>query len=67
MSGDLLMPAAVLLTALGAVREGLGKGTLLGHQVFGPDFQPFEFMVQAPGAFVALGLMLAVLNLVPKK
>lgn len=54
------------LGALGAVRELLGTGTLLGHSMFGPSFEPFTFMVEAPGAFVGLGLMLAVMNLFGK-
>jgi electron transport complex protein RnfE len=53
--------------ALGAVRESLGSGTILGNPVFGPDFQPFTFMVEAPGAFVCLGLMLCLMNLIGKK
>ena len=62
------------LAALGAVRELLGTGLLtiwkdwgLAFDVFGPAYQPFTFMVEAPGAFVALGLMLCLMNLVPKK
>ena len=55
------------LGALGAVREVLGAGTFLGHAVFGPSFEPFTFMVKAPGAFMCLGLMLCLMNLVGKK
>ncbi len=55
------------LAALGAVREVLGSGTILGKSVFGPSFQPFSFMIEAPGAFVGLGLMLCVMNLMGKK
>jgi electron transport complex protein RnfE len=62
------------LAALGAVRELLGTGLLtiwkdweLQFNIFGPAYQPFTFMVEAPGAFVALGLMLCLMNLVPKK
>ncbi len=60
------------LAALGAVREFLGAGTITiwgGTPVFemGTAFQPFTFMVEAPGAFVALGLMLAAMNLIPSK
>jgi electron transport complex protein RnfE len=51
------------LAALGGVREVLGTGTFYGASVFGPSFQPFSFMVQAPGAFVCLGLMLCIMNL----
>ncbi len=57
------------LAALGAIREILGKGSLtiwgdLGYNLTSmfPSFQPFEFMVQAPGAFIGLGLMLCAIN-----
>ena len=55
------------LAALGAVREIFGSGTILGHSVFGPSYEPFAFMVQAPGAFVCLGLMLCFMNILGKK
>jgi Na+-translocating ferredoxin:NAD+ oxidoreductase subunit E len=54
------------LAALGAIREIFGTGTFFGASVFGPSFQPFAFMVQAPGAFVCLGLMLCIMNLFEK-
>lgn len=60
------------LAALGALREILGNGTITiweGLPVFhmGADFLPFQFMIEAPGAFVGLGLMLCVMNLIGKK
>lgn len=55
------------LAALGALREVIGTGTFYGAMVFGPSFKPFTFMVQAPGAFVCLGLMLCVMNLFGSK
>ncbi len=59
------------LMALAAVRELLGTGALTFWvtpiQIFGPSYQPFKFMVEAPGAFMALGLMLCLMNLVGKK
>ncbi len=60
------------LASLGAVREVFGKGTILGGTalettVFGPSFEPFAFMIEAPGAFVCLGLMLCVMNYIGKK
>lgn len=58
---------AMSLTALAAIREVFGSGTFYGAQVFGPSFQPFNFMIEAPGAFVCLGLMLCVMNYVGKK
>jgi electron transport complex protein RnfE len=55
------------LASLGAVREVFGSGTFWGTPVFGSSFHPFAFMIQAPGAFVCLGLMLCIMNLVGKK
>lgn len=59
------------LIALAAVRELLGTGHLTFWvtpiQIFGPSFQPFKFMIEAPGAFMALGLMLCLMNLAGKK
>jgi electron transport complex protein RnfE len=63
------------LAALGGVREILGAGTLTlweGIELFNiasvfPGFQPFKFMVQAPGAFIGLGLMLCLMNMMGKK
>jgi electron transport complex protein RnfE len=62
------------LAALGGLREIVGKGTLTlwGEPLFNiasvfPGFQPFQFAVQAPGAFIFLGLMLCGMNLVGSK
>lgn len=55
------------LAALGAFREVLGSGTFYGMQVFWSSFEPFKFMIEAPGAFVCLGLMLFGMNLVGSK
>ncbi|UCH20163.1 MAG: electron transport complex subunit E [Deltaproteobacteria bacterium] len=59
------------LVALAAVRELLGTGSLTFWvkpiQILGPSFKPFSFMVEAPGAFVALGLMLCIMNLAGRK
>ena len=64
------------LAALGGVREILGTGSLtvwdIGtkvgwNSIFGTSFEPFAFAVQAPGAFVCLGLMLAGMNVLGKK
>jgi len=61
------------LASLGTLREIFGSGslTLWGDiaikQVFGASFQPFRFMIEAPGAFVCLGLMLCGMNILGKK
>ncbi len=55
------------LTVLAALREVLGNGTFYGMSVFGASFEPFRFMVEAPGAFVCLGLLLCLMNILGKK
>lgn len=55
------------LGSLGALREILGNGTFLNISLFGQSFEPFTFMVEAPGAFVGLGLMLCIMNMMEKK
>jgi len=60
------------LSSLGAVRELIGAGTLTiwgGTPLFtiGHGYIPFQFMVEAPGAFVGLGMMLCLMNLIGKK
>jgi electron transport complex protein RnfE len=55
------------LFLISAIREILGKGTFVGMWVMWDSFEPFSIMVQAPGAFVCLGILLGIINLVPKK
>ena len=55
------------LFALASIREIIGNGTFYEIPVFGESFQPFTFMIEAPGAFVSLGLMLCIMNLLGKK
>ena len=50
------------LTFLGSIREILGKGTFFGIELFGDSFEPFTIMVQAPGAFICLGLIRGGMN-----
>ena len=52
------------LTFLGSIREVFGAGTLFGTPVMWEGFRPFSVMVEAPGAFLCLGLILAAMNLI---
>lgn len=51
------------LTFLGSIREVLGNGTWFGMAVMPEGFEPLRIMVQAPGAFICLGLILAGMNM----
>ena len=46
------------LSAMSAIRELLGRGSLLGVDILGPRFEPWVFMVLPPGGFFTLGLLL---------
>jgi electron transport complex protein RnfE len=57
----------ISLTFLGAIREISGNGTIFGHSIMGASFQPFAVMLQPPGAFVCLGLILGFMNWVSSR
>ncbi len=54
---------ALSLTLIGSVREIFGAGTWFGNTVFGDAFEPMGFLISAPGAFVTIGILLALQNL----
>jgi electron transport complex protein RnfE len=54
------------LTLVGAIREILGEGTFFGVSVMWTSFRPFTFMVEAPGAFISLGVLLALMNVISR-
>ncbi|MBI2375789.1 MAG: electron transport complex subunit E [Deltaproteobacteria bacterium] len=47
------------LAMIGAIREVLGAGSLLGVPLFGDRFEPWVIMVLPPGGFLTLGALLA--------
>lgn len=51
----------IALTLLGAVREIIGTGRIFGAEVFPETYGSLVFVL-APGAFIALGFMIAVFN-----
>jgi H+/Na+-translocating ferredoxin:NAD+ oxidoreductase subunit E len=57
----------ISLIVLGGIREILGNGTFFDASVMWSTFEPFRFMVKAPGAFVALGFLLGFINLISRK
>lgn len=57
----------VALVVLGTVREVLGNGTFLGYSLFGEAFEPITMVAQAPGAFIILGCLIALMNFISSK
>jgi len=52
------------LLLLGGVREVLGQGQLFGFDLFGADYPDVLMFILPPGAFIALGFILAGVNLI---
>ncbi len=52
----------IALVMMGAVREVLGNGTLMGYSLFGPNFEPWVIFILPPGGFLTLGFWLLFLN-----
>ena len=50
------------LSAIAVAREILGNGTLYGIPLFGANFTPAAIMVMAPGGFLTLGLLIALVQ-----
>lgn len=55
------------LLVLGSLREILGAGTIFNFQLFGPSFEPALIFIMPPGAFILLGILIAIFNSVRKK
>jgi len=55
------------LTALGAVREILGNGTLFGIHVLPHAYIPIIVFILPPGAFLTLGFLMAIMNKIELK
>ena len=53
------------LTILGAVRELLGTGKIFGYEIWMEDYGMLMFVLP-PGAFIALGYLIAIVNKMKK-
>jgi len=55
------------LTIIGSIREILGAGTWLNIKLMPITYDPMLVAILAPGAFITLGFLMAILNLVKEK
>jgi len=55
------------LVLLGGIRELLGQGEVFGFDVFGADYPDVLMFILPPGAFIALGFILAGVNIINRK
>ncbi|MBQ2187820.1 MAG: electron transport complex subunit E [Bacteroidales bacterium] len=54
------------LTVLGSIREILGSGSIFNYRFLADDAQTILIFVLAPGAFIALGYLIALVNRLKK-
>ena len=54
------------ITLLSVIREVIGNGTFFGATVMPAGYQPMAIMLQVPGGFVTLGLLLVAVNAIRK-
>ncbi len=54
------------ITLLSVIREVIGNGTFFGVNVMPASYQPMAIMLQVPGGFVTLGLLLVAVNALTK-
>ena len=54
------------LTILGAIREFLGTGAIFGLDIYPENYGALLFVL-APGAFICLGYLMAIMNKIQKK
>jgi electron transport complex protein RnfE len=52
----------IALTTLGGIREILGNGTFFGMRLVGENANTILVFILSPGAFIALGYLIALVN-----
>jgi electron transport complex protein RnfE len=57
----------IALLMLGAVREFLGAGSIFDIQILGTWFEPWVIMILPAGAFITLGFLVALMNLIDQR
>ena len=56
-----------VLVLLSAVRELLGMGSIFGIQLLGSWYQPMIIMVLPAGAFISLGVLVGIMNVISRE
>jgi Na+-translocating ferredoxin:NAD+ oxidoreductase subunit E len=58
---------SLALTLLGGTREILGAGAIFGYKFVSPEASTILLFILPPGAFIALGYLIAIVNRLQKK
>ncbi len=55
------------ITLISIVREVLGSGTFFGINILGEDVVRWVIMILPPGAFIVMGILVGLMNLITRK
>jgi len=55
------------ITLISIIREIFGSGTLFGVKVLGESFTQWVIMLLPPGAFLVMGILVGVMNMIARK
>ena len=55
------------LLIISTIREIAGQGSFFGIQLFGAAFEPMQLFAAPSGAFIVMGLLLALTNIIYKR
>lgn len=55
------------IVVLGSIRELLGSGSIFGLQILPASYEPMLVIILPPGAFIALGLLIGLVNYMSRK
>ncbi len=56
-----------VLVVLSAMREFFGMGSIFGIQILGSWYQPMVIMILPAGAFISLGILVGIMNLIKRR
>ncbi len=57
----------IALVIIGSIREILGAGEFLGFSIAPASYQPVLVAILAPGAFIVMGVLMGIMNLIKKE
>lgn len=55
------------ITLISMIRELMGEGTLFGYQVMGESFTPWVSAILPPGAFIVMGILVGLINIINRE
>lgn len=55
------------ITLISMIRELMGAGSLFGYQVMGDGFTPWIIAILPPGAFIVMGILVGLMNMITRK